>query len=181
MFHKSIDIVTQSVPASPNTGLLVIVTADTIAVAESRATRPHTTGGSSVIGVYSDNCVTLGLVAWAARWNAWLYVTQTDIFVWRSGRHARVSVDHHWGGAIGDQISVTKVVVTSFQSVVAFDAVDERQSPVRVWKIPDSERCLVQINGGGQRMTVFNGKGIDFGVAPYWLAWSFVWVRKQAI
>lgn len=181
MLHKSIDIVTQSMPASSNTGLLVIVTAVTITVAESRATRSHTSWGSSVIGVYSDNCVTLWLVAWAARWNAWLDVTKTDIFMWRSCRNARVAVDHDRSGTIGDQISVAKVVFTSFQSVVAFDAVDAWQSPVRVWKVPDSERCLVQVNGGGKWVTVFNGKGIDFGVTPYRLTWSFVWVRKQVI
>ena len=166
-------------PGSPNTGLLVIVTAVTITVAKSRATRTHATRGSSVIGVYSDNCVTLGLMAWAARWNAWLDVTQTDIFVWRSSRHAWVTVDDHRGGAIGDQISVTKVVITSFQSVVAFDTVDARQSLVRVWKIPDPECCLVQINGSGQWMTVFNGERINFGVAPYRLTWSLIWVEKQ--
>ena len=69
MLYKSTDIVTQSMPTSPNARFLVVVTATTVTVTESWATRTHSTRRSRVIGIYRDYGVTLRFMAWAVGWN----------------------------------------------------------------------------------------------------------------
>lgn len=180
MLHKATHVKARSVPRSPNARLSVIVTAVTLAVAESRTTRTDAScSGTGIAALHRDDGVTLRFVTGAAWWNAWLVIAQTDILVWRSSRHARVAIYNHRRGAIGDQVTVAKVVVTSNQSVVAFNTVLTRKPLVGICKVADSQSCLIEINGCSQWMPVLKWQGIHLGVTSNRFTWSFIWKEIQ--